>query len=112
MKKFLIVGLVAGMLTGCEWEGAEIGAPASPWKVTYDKKIQAEAFKTCMEILPAGPVKTVYNDWDEVVDSCRSAAREQSIVYKRQVGGGIWVTMEEWTAQGGAPIPNSHRNRH
>lgn len=100
MKKMLAIVAVACTLTGCEWESAEIGAPASPWKRQYDKAIQAKAFTQCMHDLPAGPQETVYNDWDEVVDSCRAAAMEQATVYKRHIGGGVWVTMEEWTQRG------------
>ncbi|WYV99773.1 hypothetical protein Roomu2_00093 [Pseudomonas phage vB_PpuM-Roomu-2] len=110
MKKFLIVGLVATMLTGCEREDAEFGAPISPWKATFDKELQAKAFTECMKVLPAGPKETVYNDWDEVVDSCRAAAREQAIVYKRHVGGGVWVTMAQW-AELPKKVPNTHPNR-
>jgi hypothetical protein len=33
-----------------------------------------------MADLPAGPNSTVYNDWDEVVDSCRDTAYTLSYV--------------------------------
>lgn len=108
MKKLLAIVAVACTLAGCE--SAEIGAPASPWKATIDKATQAKAFTECMKVLPAGPQETVYNDWDEVVDSCRSAAREQAIVYKRHIGGGVWVTMEEWAVMP-KPLPNTPNNR-
>ncbi|AXF53034.1 MAG: putative lipoprotein [Caudoviricetes sp.] len=98
MKKILVIIGAAFVLTGCtgEIEGADPGAPASPWVRFYDKAEQAKAFKECMQVLPAGPKETVYNDWDEVVDSCRSAAREQATFFKRHIGNGVWVTMEQW----------------
>lgn len=40
----------------------------------------AELFKQCMSILPKGPEHVVNsNDWDEVVNSCESAAYYQSV---------------------------------
>lgn len=107
MKKMFAIVAVACILTGCgEWESATPGADASPWKAFRDKEVQARIFTDCMKVLPAGPKETVYNDWDEVVDSCRAAAYEQSIVYKRHVGNGVWVTMEEWAAMP-KPLPNN-----
>lgn len=97
-KIFKAVAILAvfGILTGCESENATMGAPASPWKMYQDKQIESKAFDACMAALPAGPKETVYNDWSEVVDSCRDAAKDQATVYKRHVGGGVWVTQEEW----------------
>lgn len=40
----------------------------------YDNCQRERVFKECMASLPAGPVSTQYNDWDEVVDSCRNHA--------------------------------------
>jgi hypothetical protein len=36
--------------------------------------LRRELFNECMKILPAGPVATKYNDWDEVVAECGSQA--------------------------------------
>jgi hypothetical protein len=36
-----------------------------------DQCLRPQLFEQCMRALPAGPVATHYNDWDEVVDSCR-----------------------------------------
>ena len=36
--------------------------------------LQREIFNECMKILPAGPLSTKYNDWDEVVKECRYTA--------------------------------------
>lgn len=40
--------------------------------------LRIELFQACMASLPAGPVSTQYSDWDEVVDSCESAAYYQA----------------------------------
>lgn len=34
------------------------------------------AFRECMETLPEGPRSTTFNDWDEVVESCKRYAFE------------------------------------
>ena len=36
--------------------------------------LRRELFNECMKMLPAGPVATKYNDWDEVVAECGSQA--------------------------------------
>ena len=36
--------------------------------------LQREIFNECMKILPAGPLSTKYNDWDEVISECSSSA--------------------------------------
>ena len=36
--------------------------------------LQREIFNECMKMLPAGPVATKYNDWDEVVSECGNQA--------------------------------------
>jgi len=41
--------------------------------------LQREIFNECMKILPAGPVATKYNDWDEVVSECRQNGYYMSI---------------------------------
>jgi len=40
--------------------------------------LQREIFKECLESLPAGPISTHYNDWDEVVKECRKTAYSNS----------------------------------
>lgn len=52
-------------------------APDEPSYATNQQKRQ-ELFQACLKALPAGPQTTHYNDWDEVVDSCESAAYYQS----------------------------------
>ena len=44
-----------------------------------DQCIKERLFKECMASLPVGPTHTQYNDWDEVVDSCRHQAYYGSI---------------------------------
>jgi len=46
---------------------------------TPDQCMRAELFASCMRALPAGPVAPQYNDWDEVVTACESAAYRQSL---------------------------------
>ena len=41
--------------------------------------LQREIFNECMKMLPAGPVATKYNDWDEVVSECGRQAYYLSI---------------------------------
>ncbi len=41
--------------------------------------MRRELFKECMQLLPAGPVATHYNDWAEVVDQCEQRAYYESI---------------------------------
>ena len=41
--------------------------------------LQREIFNECMKMLPAGPVATKYNDWDEVVRECGKQAYYLSI---------------------------------
>lgn len=46
--------------------------PAPEWEVNQSKRL--EYFQICMKSLPAGPLSTQYNDWDEVVSECGSQA--------------------------------------
>lgn len=63
--RLTILMLVAALM-GCD-EGVET-----------DRCERQKRFDACMAILPAGPVSTMYNDWDEVVESCDMAALRQS----------------------------------
>ena len=85
--KALFCIVAALMLTGCS---PEPGAPASQWKYIIDKDTQAKRFDACMQALPAGPVSTHYNDWAEVVDSCRAAAIEQAKRLAKSDNQGVW----------------------
>ncbi len=46
---------------------------------TPDQCMRAALFASCMRALPAGPVSSQYNDWDEVVATCEIAAYRQSL---------------------------------
>jgi hypothetical protein len=58
------------ILAGCDIPQNEVWAT--------DQNMRRQLFKDCMAALPAGPVKTHYNDWDEVVSACDSAAYYQA----------------------------------
>lgn len=42
--------------------------------IVSDQCLRRELFNECMKSLPAGPISTQYNDWDDVVSECRSYA--------------------------------------
>lgn len=90
MNKFLksvtLVGAVS-LLTACN---PQPGTPASAYQWMNDQALRAELFKTCMQILPAGPVSTHYNDWSEVVDSCEDSANRQSKRLAKADASGRW----------------------
>jgi hypothetical protein len=50
-----------------------------------DQCMRREIFQQCLRALPAGPVSTKYNDRDEVVKSCESAAYYQSLRQPGQI---------------------------
>lgn len=64
------------LLTACS-------SPANESEI--DQCMRREIFRECMSILPAGPQRTHYNDWDEVVDSCATTAYHQSLRLRSQV---------------------------
>jgi hypothetical protein len=68
----ILIGLI--LITSCEPEDRTI----------QDRCLQREIFKECMNSLPAGPVSTHYNDWDEVVKECGTIAWSHSRI-KRSV---------------------------
>ena len=58
----IIPGLLALLLlAGCD------GASIEP---KQDGALRIALTERCMKNLPAGPVSTQYNDWDEVVSQC------------------------------------------
>lgn len=61
--------LICVLLAACSKEAMQVS----------DQCMRVELFRQCMAALPAGPVSTHYSDWDEVVDSCESAAFYQSL---------------------------------
>jgi hypothetical protein len=68
----ILIGLI--LITSCKPEDRTI----------QDRCLQREIFKECMNSLPAGPVSTHYNDWDEVVKACENVAWSHSRI-KRSV---------------------------
>lgn len=75
-KVFALVIMLA--LAGCD-DGPIASSPV------VDQCMRAELFQSCMKSLPAGPVATQYNDWDEVVDSCSSAAYYQALRQREHI---------------------------
>lgn len=70
MKSMLFIIASAAILCGCE----PLPAPTT----AIDQCMRHEIFKQCMNLLPAGPQATKYNDWDEVVAECDTTAYRQS----------------------------------
>lgn len=68
MKKIIVLALVI-LLAGC-------GEPGG--YTTTDQCLRVELFQQCLAKIPPGPAETVYNDWDEVVESCETSAYYQS----------------------------------
>lgn len=77
MKSVLFVVVVCGLLSACMpmTEGERKFAEKS----IYDQCRRAELFQQCMKALPAGPMATKYNDWNEVVSECGDQARMMSV---------------------------------
>ena len=63
--------LLTMFLAACDHN--TVGVPPDRVVVT-NQCLQREIFKECLSTLPAGPVSTKYNDWDEVVAECRHSA--------------------------------------
>lgn len=61
------------LLAGCAQSPDELNRNAQRGLLRH------EYFVECMKLLPAGPQTTHYNDWNEVVSACDSAAYYQSI---------------------------------
>lgn len=58
-------------------------AHAAAWKGPGHRLVpnrcdQAAIFQKCLQQLPAGPVTTMYNDWDEVVQQCKYSSIEMA----------------------------------
>lgn len=64
MIKFLALMCTVMVLAGCD----------SSELVNYRLQERERLFYKCLDAIPEGPVKTYYNDWSEVVDSCESHA--------------------------------------
>lgn len=89
-----IVLLLALTLAACGKHSSETTGYASNVDdvIINDMCLQREIFNECMKNLPAGPVATKYNDWDEVVSECRHSAyylakRRRGVVKSECEGG-------------------------
>lgn len=80
---FFVLVVACMLLTGCSSERVPEAIRTDP--VVINQCVRADLFKQCMASLPAGPVSTQYNDWDEVVDSCASQMTYLSYRLKSQV---------------------------
>jgi len=74
----ILIPLILTTCCSCEFKEIENES-------IQDRCLQRVIFKECMNSLPAGPVSTHYNDWDEVVGACEKVAwnkswRKRSIV--------------------------------
>ena len=72
MSRSILLGLIALVSSILIMSGCDNNTLFEDWRI--DPELRREIFKECMEILPAGPEETVYNDWDEVVDECGTQA--------------------------------------
>ena len=64
----LTISIACKLITSCEFKEETI----------QDRCLQRVIFKECMNSLPAGPVSTHYNDWDDVVGACEKVAWHKS----------------------------------
>ena len=74
MKKWVI--LLALLLTACN------ETKIIKENQVNDQCLRRELFNECMKSLPAGPVSTHYNDWDDVVSECKAYAWSVSMRYE------------------------------
>lgn len=66
MNKFFLL-LITSLLSACG-DGEEVYIMKN--RHIADQCMRVKLFENCMKSLPAGPVATAYNDWDEVVSEC------------------------------------------
>ena len=69
MKYIILLSVL--LLVACD--NGTINVPPDKVVIT-DQCLQREIFKECLTVVPAGPLATKYNDWDEVVIECRRSA--------------------------------------
>jgi hypothetical protein len=67
-----------------------VGTPRDKVFVS-DQCLYREIFKECLSVVPAGPLATKYNDWDEVVAECRHSAyymaqRQRGVIKQECMG--------------------------
>lgn len=71
--------MVWRLLTGLALLTATAACANTGTDTVYDQCRREAYFHQCLAELPQGPQSTTYNDWDEAVDSCAQAAKEQSL---------------------------------
>ena len=74
MKKLILVSAL--LLVACDSKVVDKDPQIS------DQCLRRELFNECMKLLPAGPVATHYNDWDDVVSECRGYAWSTSVRFR------------------------------
>jgi len=70
LTKLLGTVLAVTVLAGCTQD---------PNQSKVDQCMRQDLFIQCLKSLPAGPTSTMYNDWDEVLKECQSAAYYHSL---------------------------------
>lgn len=71
MKKLVLLFSVLA-LTAC-------GEKPMESRNVVDQCMRNKLFEQCLKIIPAGPLATKYNDWDEVIETCGVEAYRQSL---------------------------------
>lgn len=69
MKKIFMMFILLVLATGCLNTG-----PSTYPQYETDQKLRQKLFFKCLKLIPKGPEKTRYNDWDEVVSQCATVA--------------------------------------
>ena len=87
MRYILIAMLLAGCNMTTDANGSKVISTSSDTSelATVDQCMRAQLFQQCMKSLPAGPIATHYNDWDEVVDECQKASKYMSVRKRKNI---------------------------
>jgi hypothetical protein len=72
------------VLMGCDWM-----EPKYEW--VTDQQLRQELFFKCLDKIPQGPTTTKYNDWDDVIEECDSAAYRMAQKKVPREQGGLTV---------------------
>lgn len=78
MKKLALLFSVL-VLTACG------DKPVYESKNVVDQCLRNKLFEQCLKVVPAGPLATKYNDWDEVIETCGVEAYRQSLRHREFV---------------------------
>lgn len=77
MSKLICVALVSIAIVGCK------GSANSD--MVIDQCLRIQLAQQCVKDLPASPVETKYNDWDEVINQCDENSMRQSVRLRKYV---------------------------